>query len=165
MGHEGGLAEGARDEALGRRLRALRAERGWSQGTLREKSGVSEATIRSIESNYPHTRRHGRATLMALSRALDLPSDYLINYLENPPQKDVGNQPAATDAEPQQPVLDVIARGMQEVLARINEIVVPRLDRIETQLNLLVEAHYPGIRNTHMDPSQPSDDEEEDDKE
>ena len=37
------------DRRLGNRLKALRAERGWSQAELAEKAGVSRKTINTVE--------------------------------------------------------------------------------------------------------------------
>jgi transcriptional regulator with XRE-family HTH domain len=82
-------ARAAREAALGQHLRALREQRGWTQATLSDESGVSQATIRGIEVNYPNVRRRNRATLIALSRALGLPNEYLIGYHENPPPEDL----------------------------------------------------------------------------
>lgn len=86
----------AREAALGRQLRALREQRGWTQSTLSSESGVSSATIRAIEANYPNVRRRSRSTLVALSRALGLPNDYLIHYQASPPPEDLPGAPAAT---------------------------------------------------------------------
>lgn len=84
----------AREAALGRHLRALREQRGWTQSSLSRESGVSQATIRAIEANYPNVQRRTRATLIALSRALGLPNDYLIGYQASPPPEDLPGQPA-----------------------------------------------------------------------
>jgi transcriptional regulator with XRE-family HTH domain len=86
----------AREAALGRHLRALREQRGWTQSTLSRESGVSQATIRAIEANYPNVRRRSRATLISLSRALGLPNDYLIGYQASPPPEDLLPQPSDT---------------------------------------------------------------------
>ncbi|MBO0820100.1 MAG: helix-turn-helix transcriptional regulator [Nocardiopsaceae bacterium] len=90
----------AREAALGRHLRALREQRGWTQGTLSRESGVSQATIRAIEANYPNVRRRSRATLIALSRALGLPNDYLIGYQASPPPEELPSHATATGNEP-----------------------------------------------------------------
>lgn len=150
----GDLTDEARDAALGRHLRTLRRQRGWSQANLRDKSGVSEVTIRSIESNYQTTKRRSRSTLVALSQAFGLSNDYFENYHANPPPEDLRRHDEAVEAVLHQSILDVMARGMQEILARINETVVPRLDRIEAQLeqlDMLVAALYPGTRNISRD--------------
>lgn len=157
MSDLGDLTDGARNAALGRHLRALRKQRGWSQAALRDKSGVSEVTIRSIESNYQSTRRRSRSTLVALSQAFGLPNDYLANYHDNPPTEDLRVQDETGESPLQQSVLDLLARGAQETLTRINEVVVPRLDRIETKLDMMLEALYPGSRNARTDASRPSD--------
>lgn len=154
MVDSGDPTEEARDVALGRHLRALRRQRGWTQTTLHEKSGISEATIRSIEGNYPRMRRRSRSTLAALSRSLGLSNDYLANYRDNPPPEDLRSRHEAAEIVPQQSVLDVLARSMQEILSRINETVVPRLDRIEAhldQLDMIVDTLYPGTRNISRD--------------
>lgn len=90
----------AREAALGRHLRALREQRGWTQSVLSRESGVSQATIRAIEANYPNVRRRSRATLIALSRALGLPNDYLIGYQASPPREALLSQPATTRSGP-----------------------------------------------------------------
>lgn len=88
-----------REAALGRHLRALREQRGWTQSVLSRESGVSQATIRAIEANYPNVRRRSRATLIALSRALGLPNDYLIGYQDCPPPEELLGQSAPPDRE------------------------------------------------------------------
>lgn len=93
-------AREAREAALGRHLRALREQRGWTQSILSRESGVSPATIRAIEANYPNVRRRSRATLIALSRALGLPNDYLIGYQASPPPEELLGQPAAEGEGP-----------------------------------------------------------------
>lgn len=91
----------AREAALGRHLRALRERRSWTQGTLSRESGVSQATIRAIEANYPNVQRRTRTTLIALSRALGLPNDYLIRYQASPPPEDLHSPPATTGNAPE----------------------------------------------------------------
>jgi transcriptional regulator with XRE-family HTH domain len=84
----------AREAALGRHLRLLREQHGWTQSTLSRESGVSQATIRAIEANYPNVRRRSRTTLISLSRALGLANDYLVSYQSSPPSEDLPELPA-----------------------------------------------------------------------
>lgn len=93
----------AREAALGRHLRALREQRGWTQSVLSRESGVSAATIRAIEANYSNARRRSRTTLISLSRALGLPNDYLIGYQASPPPEDLPQPSAGTSSEDQPP--------------------------------------------------------------
>lgn len=51
------------------------AERGMTQRELAERSGVSEATLRKIQSGGE--QRRTRATLASISRALGFPDDHL----------------------------------------------------------------------------------------
>lgn len=102
----------AREAALGRHLRALREQRGWTQSTLSRESGVSMATIRAIEASYPNVRRRSRATLIALSRALGLPNDYLIGYQASPPPEELsGHLTAAENEHPDEPPRDSAGDG------------------------------------------------------
>lgn len=75
--------------SLGLHLRVLRMRHGWTQVTLSKRSGVSEATIRAIEADYPNGRRRRHATLAALSQALGLPDEHLTSYQDNPPPEDL----------------------------------------------------------------------------
>lgn len=130
--------EETRREALGRHLRALRDERRWTQEMLRDRSGVSTTTIRSIENNYPSKKGPTRATLRALSLAFDQQSNYFRNYLRNPPEEGPAGQFAATETTPQRPTPGSIAQFMPEVIAR--------LGGIERHLGRIADARYPGPR-------------------
>jgi len=57
-------------EILRNRLRALRAERGWTQADLAERVGVTRKTINTVENNVfiPST-----VLALKLARALELP--------------------------------------------------------------------------------------------
>ena len=63
-------------ENLRRNLRRLRDQRGWSQVTLEEKSGVSQSTISRIEGGSGG--RTSQETIEALAAALNVPIDELL---------------------------------------------------------------------------------------
>lgn len=112
----------AREAALGRHVRALREQHGWTQSTLSSESGVSAATIRAIEANYSNARRRSRTTLISLSRALGLPNDYLIGYQASPPPEDLPPQSAGTasgEHSPAQPAAD--GNDWEAVISAIQE--------------------------------------------
>lgn len=135
-------AEEARWVAMGKHLRDLRVGYGWLQETLHEASGVSVATIRSIE-NHQEGRRHTPRTLKLLSQGLGLADDYLGNYLGNPPV-DPGREPEGMSAPPPpRPGLDLMALRLDEIVVnRLKEIVVPRLEMVERQIRELVDVIY-----------------------
>ncbi|MBO0802965.1 MAG: helix-turn-helix transcriptional regulator [Nocardiopsaceae bacterium] len=126
---------------MGQHLRALRKRRGWTQEDLCEKSGVSVPTIRAIERDYPPGRRRSKATLMALSRTFGLPDDHLSDYLLNPrPEEPPGAGPE--DLRPLAP--GPTEERLTEIIdARLNKIIVPRLDTIDRQIRVLVDAFGP----------------------
>jgi transcriptional regulator with XRE-family HTH domain len=136
------VAEEAGWAAMGRHLRDLRVGHGWSQPELEEASGVSVATIRSIE-NHREGKQHTPRTLKLLSRGLGLEDDYLANYLENPPA-DPGREPEGVKAAPPppRPVLDFAARVDEIVVNRLKEIVVPPLKMMEEQVRRLADVTY-----------------------
>jgi len=59
---------------LGRRIKALRALRGWDQGVLADAAGVTRGTISRLEAGQASALR---VTLNAISRALDVDPDLL----------------------------------------------------------------------------------------
>lgn len=161
MDDAGEVTDEARDAALGRHLRALRRQRGWTQTTLSEKSGVSEASIRSIEGNNPAGRRRSRSTLTALAQGLGLPGGYLISYRDSPPPEELRSQAEARQTVFQQSALDVIARSVQETTALVNETVIPRLARLERQLDMITAALYPGANGARVEAGNPGGDDKE----
>ena len=143
-------AEYARS-ALGQHLRALRERRGWLQETLHKESGVSVATIRSIENCY-EGRRPTPRTLSLLSKGLGLPDDYLCDYLENPPAKRPSDsveepvgEPEAINVASLRADWDPVALRLDEIVVkRLKEIVVPRLEMVENRVRELADV----IRNS-----------------
>jgi transcriptional regulator with XRE-family HTH domain len=129
--------EEARWTAMGQHLRELRGTR--RQEDLAEDSGVSVATIRAIE-NHPPGRRHTPRILKKLSQALGLPDDHLVNYLENPPPQEPGGGAGTTKNPPPRSALDQVVPRIDEILvARLNELVVPLLAKVEGQVRALVD--------------------------
>lgn len=129
--------EDPRWAAMGRHLRALRERHRWYQETLAEEADVSVATIRAIE-NHQAGRRHTRRILEKLSRALGESEDYLSTYLRNPPPEDSADGPETTRTAPPQSPLDLVAPWLDEIIvARLHEIVVPRLEKVEDEVRAL----------------------------
>ena len=132
-------ADDARWAALGRHVHDLRYERRLGQEELAEASGVSVPTIRSIE-NHKNGRRHTPRTLTKLSAGFGLEDDYLGNYLRNPPPAEPGTTKTAL---PSRSALEqVIGRLDGIIVDRLNEIVVPRLENVETQVRRLADVIY-----------------------
>lgn len=67
---------------IGRRLRTLRLERGWSQEKLAEVSDLTRDTIARIERGCHHTPR--LITIELLADALGVSPDYLTTGRGNP---------------------------------------------------------------------------------
>lgn len=68
-------------ERIGRRLKQLREERGWSQQTLASKAGVSQSTIAGIETA---AQLPGAALLGRLSELFRVNMDFFYREKENP---------------------------------------------------------------------------------
>lgn len=127
--------------ALGKHLRALRDEHGWTQAALFAVSGISAPTIRSIENRERKGTRSTSTTLKELSRAFGKPDNYFADYLENPPQETGTDESRAarTASSPQ----DQEAPSIREIItACLNEIVVPRLDEIARQVRTRPDVNY-----------------------
>lgn len=78
-------------EALRHRLSTLRAERGWTYDRLAEESGVSRATLVTIETGATRNRRpnspSSRGSLESwwrIARAFDVPLSELLDALDGP---------------------------------------------------------------------------------
>jgi len=76
--------------ALRVRLSQLRAERGWSYDDLAERSGVSRATLISIETGHARGRRPGTPSSRGsveswwrIARALGVPIEDLLGVLDS----------------------------------------------------------------------------------
>lgn len=68
---------------LGSRVREMRKKRGYTQEQLAERANISFAFIGHIERG---TRKLSVATLLSLARALNCPTDFLLDNLDAPSQ-------------------------------------------------------------------------------
>jgi transcriptional regulator with XRE-family HTH domain len=117
-------------QQVGRSVEKLRAELGWTQLELANRSGVSLATIRNTEHA---TGRRSRRTLEDLSAALGKPRDYLSEILTG--------LPAAHRAGPAEPGTQTLLDQLDDILVkRLTELVVPHLNHIERQLHAVIPA-------------------------
>jgi transcriptional regulator with XRE-family HTH domain len=63
---------------MGQRIARLRRERGWTQETLAERSGVARPTIARLEIARGRSRQPSLPTLVRLARAFDITLDELV---------------------------------------------------------------------------------------
>lgn len=151
--------------AMGQQLRRLRTMRGWRQEDLARESGVSVATIRAIE-NHPLGRRHAVRVLSRLSHALGKPDNHLNDYRKDPRAAALESEPAVVEpggepgvveagsestvvrAASRRSDLDLLVPRLDAIIvARLREMVVPRLESMETEMRGLADI----IHNTGRD--------------
>jgi transcriptional regulator with XRE-family HTH domain len=138
---------------MGQRLLELRLAKGWRQEDLAEASDTSIATIRAIE-NHSNGRRYLDNTMQKLSMALGEEGDYLDRYQREHRDVESGSQPEAVRAQPPRPpgrrtsvrIDELMPQLDQVVVSRLNELVVPRLENMERQVHLIVDAFHPSQR-------------------
>lgn len=62
---------------IGKKIKKLRGERGWTQGELAKKSGLSRTIINLIENN--NVKNPQTITITKIANAFKIPFDYLSN--------------------------------------------------------------------------------------
>jgi transcriptional regulator with XRE-family HTH domain len=102
---------------IGRRLRAVRTQRGWSRETLAHHSGVSWSAIAQIESGRrKDVRLH---SLSALAEALGVSADYLMQGMATKPTLEHQWLPYASELEFSEAGASFLSEGIERSQALI----------------------------------------------
>jgi transcriptional regulator with XRE-family HTH domain len=146
-------------------LRAGRRGLGLTQKELAEKAHIGYSTVRGIEENEEGKQQHRPLTLKALSVAIKQQEDYLSDIQEGRLGRKVGvapegqpeeipeAQPEGTGDEPErtdnvtlQHFIDAVTPCLDKiVVTRLNEIVVPslnKIDELEKQIHALADIFH-----------------------
>jgi transcriptional regulator with XRE-family HTH domain len=123
---------GIREEQLGKRLRALREARGWTQGELldaaRQFLPAGEVFDRTTVSRLEHGRQWPRSgTLSALARAFGVSPGYLVGHDE--PPAGPGTGPGVPMPEPE----------LARIVARVNQLPGPIRERVALLVDNLLD--------------------------
>jgi transcriptional regulator with XRE-family HTH domain len=115
------------DSDLGARVKALRRERGLSQGKLARIAGLNDTHISRIENNE---RPGVQAIAVArIARALDTSADYLLG---------LSNDPTPSSAPPIE-IDPVRLRHLQRLVEHLTQLPLDRRDRVIDAMLLLVD--------------------------
>jgi transcriptional regulator with XRE-family HTH domain len=116
------------DDVLGRRIAALRAERGWTQNDLAARAAISRVALSHIEAGMSVP---GERTVVLLAGLLHVEPHELVDGTTYPIAKAERLPPAApryTELEHQLALLDVALAGCADPAQRWS----PVLDRLES---------------------------------
>lgn len=102
--------------ALAQAINDRMQETGMTQRELAERSGVSVATLRRIQSAFP--QRRSPVTLAAISRALSWPDDHLRDVLRG----GTGQATADSPADRYESKLDAIAAEVTDLANRVRRL-------------------------------------------
>jgi len=154
--------------ALSKHVRQRRRALELTQDQLAQRSGLSEPIVRKIE-NHKDGTGHRRETLEKLSHGLGEKPEYLYEYKQTllilgpdatpDPLPVALIQPSQSDLEPASELALVVPRINELMMECLNELVVPRLDRVEKKVQeiwrMVHDAGSPGDPDMRQRPAAP----------
>jgi len=129
--------------SVGENVIRLREMRGWTQGDLAQRLGITQPSLWKIEKGTPKWHKVELGTLMKLARALEVPVDDLVSGLDvnyDSLRRDLIRQSGGQALAPHQGRADVPASAQARIreLTTENEDLKNRLAQVQEATNRVI---------------------------